>query len=273
LTLKPNAYVPAAAIKLELEEFLKQKPQLDFITFSGSGEPTLYSEIDTVVEFIKTDFPQYQVALLTNGTLLGDRLVSQRLQAIDLIIASLDAATPGCFERINRPHSDLNLDSIIEGMINFQKTFPNQFWLEIFLLPGINDSQDELKSLKSIIQAINPDKIQINTLDRPGTEPGLEPMDNSRLNMIAEYLDNTEIIKANKDALKSIVTHNNLEDRLLTTIRRRPSTIDDLYRLTNFQKEEIETHVEALMQRGAIESIIMPRGQFYVLKEANGLNA
>ena len=176
LTTERKEYIPINEILIELDEYLSQKPNLDFITFSGSGEPTLNSGIGEVINFLKKYYPKYKIALLTNSTLLSNKTLRDELKKIDLILPSLDSVTETGFKKLNRPSINLELTKIIEGLIAFTKEFEGNVWLEVFIVPGFNDSKEELESIKEIILKINPNKVQLNSLDRPGSEYWIKPI-------------------------------------------------------------------------------------------------
>ena len=187
-------YISEKLICKELEEVLTKRPELDYITFSGSGEPTLNNSIGNIINFLKSEYPEYKVALLTNGTLLYRNKVRENIQDVDLVIASLDAATEAAFNIINRPHSELKLSKIIDGLVNFRKEFKNHFWVEFFIIPDINDKDSELSEIRLLLSQIKPDRIQLNTIDRPGTEQWVKAADKKLLAFISSYLYDADII-------------------------------------------------------------------------------
>lgn len=264
LTVQRDEYIPFEHIKAELHSFLSRNPTLDFITFSGSGEPTLYSRIDKVIDFIRSTYPQYKVALLTNGTLFSQFEVSAEVFGLDLIKVSIDAVSEKIFNRINRPHKELKLSDILDGLISLRKKFSNQFWVEVFLVPGLNTSDVELKKLKQVIREIHPDKIQINTLDRPGTESWVKPVLQKELTDIADYLYHADIIKKNGLRLDGRTDIDNLYERLLATLQRRPCTVEDIAQLLGIQMKEVHQYLYHLLENGEITKTEMPRGIFYM---------
>ncbi len=169
LTLDRKEYIKTDKIKEELRHYFNHNPDPDYITFSGYGEPTLNSHIGEILQFIKQNKPGIPVAVLTNGTLFYDKDVRKALIDADLVLPSLDAATEDVFKKINRPSSDLSIEKYIKGIIDFSKEFKGKIWLEIFILPGYNDSENELSALKKVIEKMIPDSVQLNTLDRPGS--------------------------------------------------------------------------------------------------------
>jgi len=134
-TLERKEYVPVSEVLDELDHFLSGNPELDYITFSGAGEPTLNIGIGEIISHIKENFPQYKLALLTNSTLLSDAKVRADVKKVDLLLPSLDAISEDVFSKINNPASNLRSQDIIDGLIEFKKIFKGEIWLEILLFP------------------------------------------------------------------------------------------------------------------------------------------
>ena len=131
-------------IIVELDGFLSGKPEVDYITFSGAGEPTLHSGVGRIVKFLKSRYPQYRICLITNGVLLGTEQMIEELDGIDLVIPSLDAADDVTFQKVNRPVAGIGAEDIVKALETFRRRSKTQFWLEIFVVPGINDSPESV---------------------------------------------------------------------------------------------------------------------------------
>ena len=196
LTTERKAYTRTYTIFKELTNILETKPKLDYITFSGIGEPTLHSDIGEIIKYLKINHHEYKVCLISNSTMLVDETIHNDLTFCDLIMPSLDAVSDDVFRKIDRPFKDIKPKDIIEGLIAFRKKFKNQMWLEIFFLEGINDTPPELLLLKEACVRIKPDKVQINSLDRTGTEDWVKKVNQERLIEILEYFKplNAEIV-------------------------------------------------------------------------------
>lgn len=269
LTTKREEYIPAGKIIAELRDYFASNPAPDYITFSGYGEPTLNSGTGKIIQFIKTIQPLIPVAVLTNGTLLFKEEVSRELQMADLVLPSLDAATPKTFKRINVPARGLDIHTIIQGLADFRKTFTGKIWLEVFILPGYNDTPEELTELKKAIQKIRPDQIQLNTLDRPGWYKDLRPATHEELQKIIDFwqLENATII-AKAPERKNIVSYRkDIESAILGTIDRRPCTADDLAQILGTHINEINKYLDTLENDGKIETVRRERGIFYITKK------
>jgi len=130
LTVERKKYVSKAPVIEELKAFLSKRKNIDYITFSGSGEPTLNSKIGGMISEVKklTDIP---VAILTNSSLFSREEVRRELREADVVLPSLDVVSQSLFESLNRPHPSLKIEEIIDGLIEFRKEFKNKIWLEV----------------------------------------------------------------------------------------------------------------------------------------------
>jgi wyosine [tRNA(Phe)-imidazoG37] synthetase (radical SAM superfamily) len=268
LTLDRMEYVKFDHVIAELKEFMSKQPKIDYITFSGSGEPTLNSRIGDVLTFVKTNYPHIKTAILTNGTLFFNPKLRAELLQANVILPSLDAVSQEVFEQIDRPDSNLKIETYIQGLIDLRKEYQGKIWLEVFLLKDYNDSKEELDLLKNAIQKINPDSIQLNTLDRPGTVPGLIPLSKSELQEIVNYwnLPNVEIIAAAQERTSVESYSGDIETAIKETIARRPCTLDDLHRFLGIHVNEINKYLGTLEANEIIKTVQLERGIFYELK-------
>ena len=273
LTTARKEYVPVQSVIIELEDYLTNSPPLDYITFAGSGEPILNSGIDKVIAFLKTSYPGYKIAILTNGTLFSDPQIRSTIKDADLVIPSLDAATENIFQQINRPHRALKCTEVIDGLIKLRQEYDGEIRLEIFIVPGLNDTADELSALKNAIEMIKPDRIQLGTLDRPGTEDWVGAADSCRMREIAVYLKDAELIGEFRSRQKIASFKEAHSSQILKTLRRRPSTIKDLQRVLNLHPAEIQKYINHLLELGKIEVEQKERGVFLKIKKTPGGHA
>ncbi len=268
LTVERKEYIPVGEIFDELNEYLDNYPDLDFITFSGSGEPTLHSGIGDIINFLKQNYSRYRIALLTNGTLLYQEKLRSEVKEVDLIMPSLDAVSENAFKRINRPHSSLDPRRIISGLVELRKEYPGEIWLEIFIVPGLNDTKDELLSLKKAIRRINPDRVQLNTLDRPGTESWVMATRKEELEAISSYLGNAEIITEFTSRKKITSFSKDIEGNILSTLKRRPCTAKDVSHSLGLHLNEINKYLQVLLETDKIEGEEQERGVFFKVKSS-----
>ena len=269
LTLERKEYIPAEKIKRELADYFSKHPLPDYVTLTGSGEPTLNTRIGDIIEFVKQLQPGIPVAVLTNGTLLSDRDVRESLLKADLIVPSLDAASEDVMQAINCPASGFDIEKYIEGLVAFSQEFKGKIWLEVFILPGYNDSEQELAEIKKIIQRINPDRVQLNTLDRPGTVSGLRPATAEELNRITASwgMEHVEIIAASAQRKQEKAYRDDVESAILGTIARRPCTLEDLPGILGLPAHEIKKYLDVLVAEKKVETEKLERGVFYKMRE------
>lgn len=168
-TVDRRPYVPMEAVLTELEAHLHRGVQPDYITITGSGEPTLNSQLGQIIDRIRRLTP-VPVALITNGTLLHRQDVRDEAAKADVVMPTLDAADQPTFEAIHRPHHDITVGGLVEGLVAFHQ-YRGLIWLEVFLVDGINTSPDHIHRLKTLIAKVRPDKVQLNTAARPTADP------------------------------------------------------------------------------------------------------
>lgn len=268
LTLDRKEWVPTKNVIEELEHYLNNHTTPDTVTFSGSGEPTLHLGIGEILNYLNSRKDGYKTAILTNGTLFYDKQVREQILSADLVLPSLDAALNRAFKKINRPHPELKIEQIIEGLIAFRKEFSGLIYLEVFIVPGINDKQQDLLALKEAILKIKPDGVQLNTLDRPGAISTIRAATRSELKQILEFwqLPNAEIIAKPVNRKMTGAYRNDIESAILETIARRPSTLEDLSEILNLHINEINKYLDVLEAQGKIKVTLQERGFFYSLR-------
>ncbi|WP_167527557.1 radical SAM protein [Desulfosarcina alkanivorans] len=265
LTLKRSEYVSVDRVKEELADYLSRNKKIDHITFSGSGEPTLNEGIGDVIRFLKSDYPQYKVALLTNSTLFGRLDVRRQVKDADVVMASLDAATEALFKRVNRPHPELDLHGMINGISAFRKMYHGRLLMEIFIVQGSNDSAEELTALKRILGCIRADGVLLNTLDRPGTETWVAPVGANRLKDISDFLEGAEIVRYKAGPTEITARHDDLMARLVSTVRRRPYTARDVSQIIGLDVETVQPVLDQLVASNQLVTRQMDRGCFYTV--------
>ncbi len=266
------------ALVAELDDFLSTNPKLDYITFSGAGEPLIYSHIGELINYIKDNYSQYKLALITNSTFLGEISIVNDLLKLDLIMPSMDAVDDDTFEKINRPHSDITVDDVLSNLITFNSYFHGEMWLEIFFVPGLNDNPESLISMADMISRIQPTRVQLNSLDRPGTESWVKKAEFEQLERIkrefesslSDYDIKIEIIKkVDKDLYDQNETSIEAEEKILSTINRRPCTAQDLSQMLNIHINAINKVLHKLIAEKVIVGVEEERGIFYKLLKAN----
>ncbi|MBK5935364.1 radical SAM protein [Halorhodospira halophila] len=266
LTVARDAYVPLEAVTAELEHYLAHHRPPDFFTFSGAGEPTLNSHLDEVLAFIRERAPKARTAVITNASLIDDPQVRAELAAADVVMPSLDAATERTFRRMDRPSPRVRLQPLLDGLVAFRDAFPGAIWLEVVILPGYNDHPEDLAALREALVRIRADRIQLNTLDRPGTQANLQPAPREQLERIASEwgLGNVHVVgAAPPPATEAGYRSDGGSNTVLATLARRPCTADDLAHLLGLPTDEVTARLATLEAEGQITAVVQERGVFY----------
>ncbi|HTP13564.1 MAG TPA: radical SAM protein [Bacteroidota bacterium] len=264
--LRRREYFPADAIIAEVEQALAAHSALDYISFSGSGEPTLNAKLGEMIRAVKqmTSIP---VAVITNGTLLSFEDVRYDLVAADVVLPSLDAASQDVFEKIDRPHPQLRIDQIIEGLRVFRSEYKGQVWLEIMFAKGYNDHEGEVLKLKEAVASIRPDKVQLNTVIRPPSVTGVEPVSLGRLKEIQALVGGQcEIIGSFEKSEKKERGNCNAAE-ILSLLERRAMTLEGLADSQGVSPQHMFDTLKSMKGAGLVVSFIHQGEEHFRVKE------
>ncbi len=226
LVLDRGEFVPFEAVCAELERWLKDDGKADCITFAGSGEPTLYSRLGELIDFIKarTTIP---VIVLSNGTLLHRPAVRGELLRADIVKVSLSAWDESSFQKINRPAPGLMFENLLAGECAFRKDFSGELWLEVFLMEGINADPDQVRKIAAAVVSIRPNRIHLNTAVRPPAEAGVQPVAKEKLETLCDLFSPRAEVIATFSADAGSGGKLNIE-KVIDLIRRHPATAAQL---------------------------------------------
>jgi len=240
-------FFSSRVILRQIKQAIARSPRIDHITFSGSGEPTLNTGIGDLIRKIKkmTDIP---VAVLTNSSFLTGKAVRRALLAADIVVPSLDAATAAAFRRVNRPLSSLKVEDIVGALAMFRREFKGQIWLEIMLVKGINDSPSDIRALKRAVARIRPDRVQLNTVDRPPAENWAQPLSRGALNRIKKNLGGQAEVVVDFRRRPGSPAVPEIRRAILSMAGRRPVTLEDIASSLGRKEREVRPHLETLLR-------------------------
>lgn len=235
LQLERQRFKDMYEILNEIQSVLKDiKP--DYITFSGSGEPTLSLDLGNISKAIKEDLKyQGKICLITNSLLLANEEVMKELEYIDLIVPTLNTLTQDMFEKIVRPDYRTNVDEIKKGFINLNNSnYKGEIWIEIFILENINDNTENFIEIASFLNSekIRYDKIQLNTIDRVGAERDLKAISFEKILKAKEILEQNRLHDI--EIIKSL---NELKENQKIQINQE--LLDNMKQKRLYQEEEI----------------------------------
>ena len=252
-------YYSVDEIIYELKEALLNNKNIDYITFTGSGEPTLYKDLKKLIYEIKqiTDIP---VCIITNGSLLYKQEMRSNLLLADLIIPSLDAGNEETFKLIDNPNKEIDFDKMVEGLIEFKKVFKGEYWLEIFLLKDINDNEDELDDIIKIVKRIKPDRIQLITATRRVANEKAKALSDEELKKIKKYFNSKcdiEIdipnISENHKGNTRILT----EEDIVNFLIRQPDTAYIIAKSFNENERKVKELLDLLIKKNKVREEIV----------------
>jgi wyosine [tRNA(Phe)-imidazoG37] synthetase (radical SAM superfamily) len=263
-TAKRFFCVDIVEFEKQLRKIINRKPKIDYITISGSGEPTLHKKLDKIIEVIKkTTNNKYPICVITNSSLLYKKEVRKELSSADLIIPSLDAATKKTFYRIDKPYRQITLQKVISGLINLRKEFKGRIWLEIMLLGGLNDSLREAREFRKLIDKIKPDKVQLNLPIRP-SGVNLKLPQYLRLKEIKQIIGRKcEVVRSFYQQVQKKFSQS-IEEEIIKYLKVRPATIEDLERFLGLKKKVLKTYLEKITAKKIITRKIYHKKDYFV---------
>ncbi len=268
MTLTRQSFFPIEEIIQEVRSAVKGK-RIDFLTFSGEGEPTLNKDIGRIIRRLKAEF-SIPVAVITNSTLLFDPKVRRDLYPADVVVPSLDAADQETFRRVNRCHRQLSINKIIAGLKTFRRYYRGRLYLEIMLVKDINDSPEHLMKLRWLAYEIQPDRVHLNTVVRPPTEKFALPLSPDDLNQVKMLFGpEAEIVQSRLpttnvgQGFSLAFPQGELEKVILATVNNRPVTEDDLIYSLGISREKLKPLLKMLIKEKKLKPVKFAGKTFY----------
>ncbi len=267
-TLDRHEYAPVWHVEFELDAWIKEGGKADYITFSGSGEPTLHTRFGEVLQFARerTAIP---TALLTNGALFWRPEVREAAKRADLVKLSLSAWGQESFDRINRPHPDLKFARIVDGYRVFRSEFQGRIWIEVFLIWGMNSAPGDVEKIAALAETIGPDEIHLNTAVRPPAEKSALAMPRKEMEALRGLFRPTAKVIAEFTPNNSADIVAN-EGTILAMLKRRPCTAQQIAEASGMHLNEVSKYVGKLSRTGRIRAQATGPDTHYVAAEAGG---
>jgi wyosine [tRNA(Phe)-imidazoG37] synthetase (radical SAM superfamily) len=250
-------YIPRNVIVAQLDRALAAHAanDIDWITFVGSGEPTLHSGLGWLIRAAKSRTNR-RVAVITNGALLYQPEVRRELSAADAVLPTLDAGTPELYHKINRPWPELLFERFVEGLTAFRRDYAGQLWIEVMLVKGLNDSGDALQTIAAVLQSIRPDQVHINLPIRPPAEPWVQPADETGVARALQVFGQVAQVVRPASGAIDLSGSENLRAAILSIITRHPLREADLQQtLGNWTASQIETALAELVAAGQAQIV------------------
>lgn len=236
---------------------------VDFITFSGSGEPTLNADLGMLIRELKKN-TAIPVAVITNGSLLYLEEVRKDIIEADVVLPSLDAVSEETFRCINRPHPALTVEKVISGIKSFRKEYSKEIWLEIMLIRNINDETVELERMKKIVSGIGAERVQLNTVTRPPSEGSTGRLQDRELARICKLFGPACEIICSFEKTAEIPSQAEWTYIILETLKRRPLTLEDIVNTTNLSRFQAKGRLRDMEEQGLVKSYLFEDNTFYM---------
>ena len=250
LTLERREYVPYQAVIDELEAWHAQQSPADFITLAGSGEPTLHTRFGEILTYI-AERQWSPTALLTNSSLLFLPEVRQAAAAADVVKATLSAWDQASFEALTRPHPALRFEGLLEGLRELRKIHTGALWLEIFIVPGLNDAPAQVQRIAELAASLKADRIHLNTAVRPAAEPGVRALAVEELQRLGAFFRPPgEVIAGSLSGGQPAAALD--RERIMAMLRRRPCTALDVSRSFGLEPAVATKLLDELKHAGRI---------------------
>ncbi len=260
-TMRRGPYIPYDGVISELEEFISLGVPFHYITFSGSGEPTLNLHMGEVARWIR-EYVDRPLALLTNSSLFIHPEVRREASLCHLVLPSLDAVDEEVFRRVNRPCEGLRARDVVEALRLFRREYPHvRMALEILFVKGLNDTDEEVRGLKSAVEYIEPHEVHLNTVDRPPAD-AVEPVDEGFLEQVREFFGDGAVV-VGASGYRTSLEQERLMDAVLCTISRRPLRVSDIARLVGEDVRMVAKLVDILKSRGQVEEVVFEGEVFF----------
>ncbi|MFX1310378.1 MAG: radical SAM protein [Promethearchaeota archaeon] len=260
-------YLPKKKVIAEIEQAIGiYENDIDYITFVGSGEPTLYKDLKELILRVK-ELSKKPVCVITNGSLLYQKEVQNALICSDVVLPSLDAGDEKSFIKINRPHPSINFKDLIQGFIDFRKIFTGRFWIEVMLMKGINDTKEELLKIKEKLDLIKPDRIDINVPIRPPVEEWVKIPNENIISILNDIFGNYTNINFPEEG-KFRVYSSNFKKEVLSILERHPMRQDQIietFSRNGLNTEMIISHLKELKSQKKIKEIFYNNQIFWKL--------
>ena len=251
-TLTRNDDIPIQEVFDELYEWLKKDGSSDYVTLSGSGEPTLHSYFGDVLKYVK-EKSSIKTVLLTNGSLFHLPEVREAASQAHIVKVSLSAWDQKSYDWVNRPHPLLDFNQMIEGQKAFRNKFKGKLWIEVFLVAGMNSMPSDVSKIAALVDLLMPDRIHLNTAVRPPAEDFVAPLSKNQLASLCNLFHSpVEVIAEYKNKGDREISAN--EEAIFSMLTRRPCTAEDIAGAFGMHFNEVSKYLGNLLRKGLIRT-------------------
>lgn len=249
------------SIMSELKDALSEHHDIDVITITANGEPTLYPYLSVLIDQIDAIKGDITTLILSNGSTIGDPKVREALTKFDMVKLSLDCATDKCLKKLDRAHKGISVADITQGMLDFKAQFHKPLIIEVLLVKSINDSLEHIEALNKFLTILKPTRVDIGTIDRPPAYK-VEPLSSAELLDVASHFDTSLPIYIVHRKSSEIRAESYSSDDILTTLANRPLSDDDVNILFD---EKSKDRLKILLENKKVKIFKIYGVTFYIL--------
>ena len=259
-------YVPVVGVMAEFDRWMLEDGQADCVTLAGGGEPTLHSHFGEILDAIGTR-SKFRRILLSNGSLFALPDVRDAARKADVVKATLSAWDQASFEALHRPHASLKFDLFLDGLKAMRFGFKGEYWLEVFVVPGVNDTPEQMARIASMAAEIVPDRIHLNTAVRPACDGETQPVSVVALqNLAGLFSPVAEVICGSTEGASSEAVPPPSAvpvERILGLIQRHPSRACDIMMTFTLADADVQAALSELLKRGSVRREHRGDADFY----------
>jgi len=260
---RQSSVLPVSQIVADIQAALSEYKDIDVLTITANGEPTLYPHLSELMDAINQIKGSIKTLILSNASTIAQKETQEALLKFDSVKLSLDCATSNCFRKLDRPSKSVSLQAIKEGMLAFKKIFNGDLIIEILIVKNLNDNLEEIEELNQFLLTLQPDRIDIGTIDRPPAY-SIQAVNYEKLRELSLGFDASLPIVITAKAPKEGLKYNYSKEDLLQTLVRRPLTKEDIELLFTQESKE---RLQELLEQGEVVKVPSSNTIFYRTKE------
>ena len=272
-TLERREYVPVDQVLAEFDDWMARGGQADVVTLAGNGEPTLHSRFGEIIDAIG-DRCRFRRILLSNGSLFSLSEVRRSAARAEVVKATLSSWDQNSFAAAHQPHPSLQFPVFIGGLKALRREFSGEYWLEVFAVPGVNDTPEQMGRIAAFARAVAPDRIHLNTAVRPARDGGVLPVPESRLREFAALFEPVaEVVGTVAPAPAAPVAEirpDELAGRLMSLVQRHPGTVRDMAMSLGVDAGKVEQVLSGLVGQRLLQIETRGQDEFYVVRSGTG---
>lgn len=254
---KMDTYPKVSDVVAAVCEAFRKHKKIDVLTITANGEPTLYPHLDELIDELDVIKGEAKTLILSNGGSIYKKEIQHTLAKLDTVKLSLDCVSGECFRKLDRNNKSVEVERIVEGMVEFRKLYTKSFVLEVLFVKDLNDKAKEIDLLYQAIKQINPDRVDVGTIDRPPAYD-VKPVSYKTLESVANTFEGINVniaYKSRPNAVQDFTT-----DEIVTLLQRRPLTKEDIENMFTKNSQDI---LEKLVHLEKIKIVDSSGVKFY----------